>query len=173
VGLNTAPLARWVQEAMQAAKHLEIRLRPRWQEGTTLNVALSTVAHDFEKRTGHPVLFRCSPHDILLDRPKGLALVRLLEEALVHAVAHSRASRMEVWLSVDEAGVRLGIQDNGMGRAEAEPDSNAALSFTSWNLQLRRFQGSLQVMAIPADGTLVVIRLPAETGSNLAVRSVC
>ncbi|HEY6971430.1 MAG TPA: ATP-binding protein, partial [Candidatus Angelobacter sp.] len=92
--------------------------------------------------------------------PENLALCfyRVAQEALHNSVKHSRATRVEVRISVDDGTLRMRIKDYGSGFDPLLPTSGLGLA--TMRERLRLVKGSLVVKSNPGGGTEVT----AEAG---------
>ncbi|HEX5693716.1 MAG TPA: sensor histidine kinase [Arenimonas sp.] len=94
-----------------------------------------------------------APVDLTPEAESVLALG--LREAVTNILRHARAGRVEVELSADAAGVRLGISDDGRGGA-IEPNTGLA----GMRERLAALGGELAFDSMPGAGTRLVLSLP-------------
>ena len=88
-----------------------------------------------------------------------VAAYRVTQEALTNAVRHSRATRSEVALRVDNDGLRLEIHDNGTGQVRPRP---GGIGLTTMHERAAEIGGRLSIQAA-AQGTTVALWLPRPT----------
>lgn len=110
------------------------------------------VAVDLDDSTGVLAAERLAP-DVELE------LYRICEEAVNNAVAHARASRIEIGGRVSRAGVLLRIQDDGVGATDAA-------------MEAARRAGRLGLVSIRRRATLIGadVRISNVDGTRVEVR---
>jgi signal transduction histidine kinase len=91
--------------------------------------------------------------------PPGLELVlyRLIQEGLTNSFLHGRASRVSVGLTVDDAGLKVHLADNGVG-AEIVTEG---IGLTGMRERLAQFGGTLDYASSPT-GFTVWAAVPRE-----------
>lgn len=90
-----------------------------------------------------------------------LDVMRTLQEALTNVLKHSQASRVDIDLHGDDAGVRLVVKDNGIG---FDPDALAehpGTGMRSMRARTRRLGGTLNVRSA-AGSTVLSVHFPRE-----------
>jgi signal transduction histidine kinase len=101
--------------------------------------------------------------DIELDGPRGLDMLRLLQEALTNVFKHSGATRVDVSLIHENGHLELCIRDDGNGLHEdriAFPSERGGLA--NMRLRAQRIQGELNIESGP-QGTELSLRFPLES----------
>ncbi|HEY3108523.1 MAG TPA: response regulator [Chloroflexota bacterium] len=137
-----------------------------------LTAAIEALARDLEDRL--PVTVHAEPSVRALDRfadsqipdEVRLAAYRIVEAALDNAREHAVASKVDVWLSVDdEERLALAVVDDGVG---VDPSSLVpGLGLTSVDIRVRQCGGTWTIASQGPRGTILSARLPlaAATGS--------
>jgi signal transduction histidine kinase len=88
-----------------------------------------------------------------------LAAYRIIEAALDNVVAHARASKIDVWLGVDDQDrLALAIADDGVGLGSDSP--LPGLGLTSVDVRVRQCGGSWTIASNGSGGTTLSARLP-------------
>ena len=126
-----------------------------------LPLAVQRLCRDFTKESGIPVEYISS--DLAaesIDVRCGLALFRVLEEALVNVVQHGRSSKVAVHLDRDSTELRLRVSDNGVGFERRVLRTTAGLGFVRMKERVRQVGGSLAVWSQQSCGTFVEARAP-------------
>ena len=92
-----------------------------------------------------------------------LALTRVVEEALTNVVKHSRATQVDVTLSLgDDGEVALRIEDDGVGfDVAAVQSAGVSVGMRSMQARIARVGGELSVQSSPGATVLTVHLLPA------------
>jgi two-component system sensor histidine kinase UhpB len=89
-------------------------LRPEALEDLGLPSALAALATAFHDQAGVPVERRLEA-GLPLSEEQELVFYRVAQEAITNVARHASASRVEIQLSRDEAGVMLMVRDDGVG----------------------------------------------------------
>ena len=92
-----------------------------------------------------------------------LALYRVAEEALTNIVKHAAATQVGLRAWVEDATVRLSVQDNGKGFPPEKPRSG--LGSEIMRDYVLGAGGTLEVRSTPGAGTAVLVSLPLQTGT--------
>ncbi len=144
--------------AIEASQRIMHNLRPAILE-QGLVAALQWMATRFEKRTGIACELRL-PHG-MAPLPAGVPLVayRTAQEALTNVSKHSRASRVEIDLSMAGGVLSLEISDNGCGLSQT--DLAKVKSFGIRGLHERaRTVGGWVDLSSGAGGTMLILSVP-------------
>jgi signal transduction histidine kinase len=80
-----------------------------------------------------------------LDSKASLDLLRLLQEALTNVFKHSRAQRVDVWLSQSGGQVLLRVRDDGLGLDASGADKSAGTGLQSIKHRAERLGGRFQI----------------------------
>ena len=99
----------------------------------------------------------CDEPDLRLEVKE--ALYRIAQEALHNIVKHAQASRVDMRLACDGAGVTLEVRDDGVGfdPGEAFPGH---LGLESMRERAARLGGTVEITSAPGRGTRLLARLP-------------
>jgi signal transduction histidine kinase len=89
-----------------------------------------------------------------------LELFRIVQEALSNSRKHAAASYVTVNLIVEEAAVRIIIEDNGKGFDPAARWKSTGFGLTSMRERAERIGGSLRIDSSPGKGTRVTVEVP-------------
>ena len=89
-------------------------------------------------------------------------LLRIGQEAIVNAIRHAEATRIDVELSYDGARICLCIQDNGRGFTATGNSSSLPGHFGLQGMQERAagIDATLSIESGPGEGTLVCVKIP-------------
>lgn len=109
--------------------------------------------------------FACAEEKLTLDEDDALALYRVAQEALNNVVRHSNATTVKVTLSALEAGVRLGVYDDGRGFDAGS--RSGGIGLVGMRERLRSVGGEFQIISAPGAGTEIhaTVTLPARKGA--------
>ena len=92
-------------------------------------------------------------------------LLRIGQEAINNAVRHARARHLTVSLSEQADGVRLTVEDDGVGLPEAGALSGDGLGLESMQQRAQAIGGRLRLSRGPRGGTLVEIHADRPPGA--------
>jgi two-component system sensor histidine kinase UhpB len=86
---------------------------------------------------------------------------RVAQESLQNVAKHSRATRVNLWLTATDKIVRLRVSDNGKGfRPAPEGGNQQTFGLTGMRDRAALLGGSLQLRSAPGKGTAIVLSLP-------------
>ena len=123
-------------------------------EPAALPAALSAAVANAE-RAGVTVDAEVDPSVRVLDAARGLALLRLTQEALTNVAKHAHATRATVTAQVADARLLVEIRDDGVGGARLEGAGLGGLAD-----RLVALDGTLRVESPSDAGTLVAAEIP-------------
>jgi len=148
-------------------------LRPGVLEHLGLASAVEAACKAFSRRCGVPHHLTCGPLRARLPNEAELVLYRILQEALQNVARHARASRVNIRLGSSPAGIRLSIQDNGVG---FDPEKRTArrrgiidLGLLGMRERAKHVGGTFLLQTAPRAGTKIVIRVPFPPEPSPAV----
>jgi len=153
---------RTIQELIRASleevRQVARRLRPGVLEDLGLHSAMSALAADFSQASEVPVARRLDPGLPVLGREMELVLYRISQESLTNIARHSGASRVELALTHERAGVVLRIADNGRGRG----GSVEGAGIRGMRERALLIGARLTIGSAPGGGTEVHLVVPTE-----------
>jgi two-component system, NarL family, sensor kinase len=139
-------------------------LRPGVLEYLGLAAALQGACTEFSRRSDIPHRLTCGPIKAQLTAEAELVLYRILQEALKNVERHARASHVTVRLSGSSAGVRLSIQDDGVGfdpvLRSIRRRGMIDLGLLGMRERANHVGGTFQFKTAPRAGTNIVTRIP-------------
>jgi signal transduction histidine kinase len=164
--------------AIQLARKITSELHSRTLEEFGLSAALESYVSEFRSRLGLQTSYTADKAEISLDARAATSIFRIAQEALLNAARHAQATRVDVRLSVRSGWLCLQIQDDGCGIDEEALTAPESLGLAEMRERAVQLGGTLKVTGVPAEGTLVVLRLPARPASRpapgcTAIREVC
>jgi signal transduction histidine kinase/ligand-binding sensor domain-containing protein len=135
-------------------------LRHRDQGKGDLAARLSELAKAISG--GIPFQFKISGTPRQLSEPTESILLRIGQEAIVNAVKHARARKIEVEILFESRHVRLRIQDDGCGFDLDEEKTNDNGRFGMLGMRERASQlgGCVAVKSSPGQGTEIEVKVP-------------
>ena len=170
-----------VHQAQQELTSLIRELRPVALEGKGLAAALRELATEWAQQTNYRRQFACGRHtaaraparDALVypdQRVEGSqetlevqtlplsveeALFRVAQEALANVARHSKATLVQMILTITDEKVTLSIVDNGQG-FDTTRQGQLGVGLLSMQERMKALGGDVQVESTPGKGTRVV-----------------
>jgi len=148
------------QQSVEELRRLSGRVHPRLLEEFGLIAAVRHMARTME--TSAPVRIKVNDAGVvsMRDIPSShkAILYRVTEEAVRNALAHARATRIDIRISASPDNVEIDVNDNGIG-------FESALAGTGIGLRLMRERlafigGDCVIRSSAGTGTCVSLRLP-------------
>ena len=155
-------IAGLLNDTIESIRGVMTELRPPALEDYGLVPALRWYAAVFEQRTGMKVRAEALTEHPRLPRDAELALFRIVQEALTNAAKHSGGSSVEIAVTETEGVLRVVIQDDGRGFANAAGARTEGRG--GWGLPTMRERaeahgGSLRI-EFPGRGTRLLVEVP-------------
>ena len=98
-----------------------------------------------------------------LNREIASAVYRLAQECLNNVAKHSAASRVNISLHSTDGGLRLCVEDNGVGfHVEEALAGRGSFGIAGMRERIALLGGRFQIISSPGRGTRLVIELPVE-----------
>lgn len=151
-----------VQDLMFQARGMSQLLRPSILDDFGLSASLEWLADRFMQRTGIEVVYESSFSGRLGDETE-THLFRIAQEAFTNVARHAGATRIDLRLHVDPAGVELTVADNGRGVQEPR-GARRGLGLLGMRARAEQIGGELRVERRRDGGTSVVVRAPIPRG---------
>ena len=152
------------QQTLQETRLLIFELRPPILDEVGLTAALQTRLNAVESRSG--LHYQLDFAEVCVPSPVETGLYRIAQEALNNILKHAQASQIRLSLQPTETGVRLKIQDNGLG---FDPDATLPQGYGLQGMRERAEQlgGTLQVQSQPNSGTSIIAEIPLVMAEQL------
>ncbi len=150
-----------LDQAIASTRRIAADLRPPVLDDLGLVAAVEWIAAAFTRRHG----IRCEldiDDSLDLQEPHATALFRILQESLVNAAKHSRATRVDVRLVRAPGEVVLSVQDDGVGFQPADPRKPQSLGLVGLRERARLLRGTLALASEPGKGTRIEARVPMD-----------
>jgi len=128
-----------------------------------LAAALEWLVNDFRHRSslGYELALPGEAVLAAIDSETSLVLFRIVQEALVNVLRHSRATQVAVRLSVEEGVALLEVEDNGIGIAPACRERPGSFGLIGMQERADALHGSFMLNEFePGAGCCVTVRLP-------------
>jgi signal transduction histidine kinase len=158
VGARAEAMDRLLDETLDTTRRLSTELRPPILDDLGLGAAIEWQVRDFEARTGVRATTEVPAERI--GAREGLALFRIVQEALTNVVRHAGARSVRVRLAIGPDALVLTIADDGRGITTLEQARPTALGLVGMRERALVLGGEVTISGAPGVGTTVTARLP-------------
>jgi two-component system sensor kinase FixL len=150
-----------INTAIRQTRNLAHGLGPVHVEADGFVAALGNLVVQTREIFQMDCTFTCLQDRLAVNNETSLALYRITQEAIHNAITHGQARRIEIRLALQDAHLRLSVQDNGKGFSPAsQPHSGMGLHIMRYRAS--SIGGSLTIDSAPHDGTRVLCSVPQE-----------
>lgn len=162
VGLKsqTKAMLDRIDATIQLVRRIATELRPGMLDDLGLAAAIEWQAQEFAQRTGIDLRVTLPEEEVNPDRERATAIFRVFQETLTNITRHSKATQVDVRLESVEGGLRLQVQDNGVGFEQAQAQAKRSLGLLGMRERAEILGGSFQVDSAVGKGTTVVMTVP-------------
>jgi len=166
--LNSDPMCRerirdslaLVRETSQSIRDVMSDLRPPVLDDYGLAAALRWYADIFRSRTSLDITVQAEGFSARLPLHVETAFFRIFQESLSNVARHAKATSVSVNLEELKSGVRMSVQDNGIGfdmTAEHNHDGQPRWGLMGMRERAQGIGGKLRIKSRPGKGTRVVV----------------
>ncbi|HWR92387.1 MAG TPA: PAS domain-containing protein, partial [Desulfobacterales bacterium] len=151
-----------LSEVAEEVHDLSRQLHPSILDDLGLVKAVQAECDAFTKKTGIDLSF--TPHDFPDSVPQQLALClyRVIQEGLQNIAKHSRAKAASITLQGLSEGIRLSIEDKGIGFDPQEVRKKAGIGLSSMRERVRLLNGAISFKLEPGQGTAIEVFIPSD-----------
>jgi PAS domain S-box-containing protein len=157
-------MLKLIDGAVASTRRIAADLRPLVLDDLGLVPAIEWLVQNFQQRWNIPCTLRAE-EDFELGEPYATAVFRIVQESLMNVAKHARATHVAVSVQAVEGGVRLKVEDDGVGfdaRAARKPDS---LGLAGLRERSHLLNGSVVVHSKPGQGTTIDAFIPVREGN--------
>ena len=154
---------RLARESLREARDRVWEMRETDIGGDDLPTALEAMAHERTTGTGIEVSVASSGRRRRLSRSVEDAVSRIGREAVVNAVRHADAKRIDIHVDFGSTNLRLDVRDDGRGFSSQEAEAarrNGHFGLSGARERATRMGGTCDVRARPEGGTILTLELP-------------
>ena len=158
---KTDSMCKLIDTTVQTVRKIATGLRPEMLDDMGLIAAVGWQAKEFQKRTG----IRCRaklPPEVKLDIDVSTTMFRIFQEILTNVARHSRATRVDMELTVGEDRVGLEVTDNGVGIADSDLNGKKSLGLLGMHERALLFGGEVKITGTAGHGTRVSVSIPVR-----------
>ncbi|MGE5639331.1 MAG: response regulator [Clostridia bacterium] len=164
---RTDSMAKLIDSTVQTVRKIATGLRPEMLDDMGVIAAVAWQAKDFQKRTGIRTRAKLPP-ETKIDLEISTAVFRIFQEILTNVARHSRATRVDIDLEVNDDAIELKVLDNGVGIPSADLHGRKSLGLLGMQERALLFGGEVIVSGVPGQGTRVSVRIPFQQNAQKA-----
>jgi len=156
-----------LDSSVAATRRIAADLRPLVLDDLGLMPAIEWLVQNFQQRHGIACVLD-GDEDLELGEPHATAVFRIVQESLVNVGKHAQAGRVKVGVQPVAGGLRLRVEDNGVGFDIAAGRKPNSLGLAGLRERAQLVNGTVSIQSTPGQGTMVdaFIPLPAEPGER-------
>lgn len=152
-----------VDGALDTARRVSRQLRPSVLDVLGLGPAIDWQLEEFRARTGISAELLAEPDLPPLPESLGVALFRVLQEALTNVMRHAEATAVTVRLAYEGSQVIMEVMDNGRGFDAGAPISGRmSLGLLGIRERATALGGACEIVSSPGQGTTVRLTIPLD-----------
>jgi PAS domain S-box-containing protein len=150
-----------IDDAVASTRRIAADLRPLVLDDLGLGAAIDWLAQNFRARWEIDCTLDV-PADLDLGEPYATAVFRIVQESLANVAKHAKAKHVSITVAAVEGGVRLMVQDDGVGfdaRASRKPNS---LGLAGLRERAQLLKGSVAVHSRHGHGATIDAFIPVR-----------
>ena len=162
---SLASMRTTVEETVSELRSIARGLRPSVLDDLGLVASINQVLTDAARRQGFETTFGVEGDVRRLPSAVELAMFRIAQEAVTNVERHSSARRVDLTLEFADNGLRLRVQDDGVGfdgDRHRQVDDGRSLGLPGMAERARLMGGRLWVWSEEGHGTTVDVRVPGS-----------
>lgn len=166
------PIAETADRALQEIRTTSYLLHPPLLDEAGFASAAKWYVEGFSKRSGTTVAFDLPSRLGRLPGAVEIALFRILQESLTNVHRHSRSSKVEIQVDVNDPIVTMRIRDFGCGLAADVLErfntsgSNLGVGLVGMRERVHELGGDFNIHS-DAEGTTLAVQIPLTTASKI------
>ena len=157
---NLQEVGKMAREAMYDMRLLIFELRPFMLEEEGLIAALRARLAAVEGRAGLKTGVRVKG-ERRLPIPVEEEIYHIVQEGLNNVVKHAEAREIQILVDYGEDIVRVEMIDDGIGFDPEAASQSGGVGLLGIRERVMKLKGSLEIKSIPANGTRLIVRIPA------------
>ncbi len=152
-------LTHSIDEAIHTVRRIATELRPAILDHFGLVAAMEWMANEVSRRTG----LECDCEleaGLAIDKPLGITVFRIFQEALTNVARHAEAKMVQVRLWRHDGRLELTVQDDGHGFASDNREPSRSLGLIGMRERALDAGGAVSISGVPGRGTRVSAWFP-------------
>lgn len=158
-----------LDQTIQSTRTLTFEISPPVLYDLGLEPALDWLCAQFGKKHGLNVVLGSEGSGQTVPDDIQITVFRSVQEFLMNAVKHARASKVAVHLALEPGSLRVEVEDDGVG-FEAGPETrltdHGGFGLFSIRERLQVLGGSLEIISVPGRGAKFVLSVPLPDGAG-------
>lgn len=160
-------LKQVADQELKELRHLVFNLRPMLLDDMGLKQALLSLFREELGKNGIRTDFSIEGTEVQLSDAIEVALYRLSQEIIANILKHAKATKVSVNLSFQPNGIKLVVQDNGIGfNAAAARVNNQGMGLLGMAERASLLSGTFEIQSSPNRGTKVESFFPTAAFSS-------
>ncbi len=156
-----------VENTIATVRKISSDLRPRLLDQLGILSAIESLLKDFRNRTEIETILNMPDTSVSLDSTGSITVFRIFQEALTNITRHSKCTRVEVNISLEQDQLLLGIKDNGAGfNLENKINQTKSLGLISMQERAEMIHGNLEIKTVENTGTEIILKVPLNKETN-------
>lgn len=144
------------QEGLLEVRKVIEALRPTQMNRVTGLRAIYQLVRTFEKATRIRISLHLRDSPWSFGEEEDIVVYRLVQEGITNALRHGNAKHISIFFAREGTGVRVSIQDNGIGFAEVQE----GYGIRGMRERIAKLGGDLELSSSPKTGTILSTWLP-------------
>lgn len=157
---KTGSMSRLIDSTIRSVRRIASGLRPGVLDEIGLAAAIGWQAKDFQMRAGIRCRVKLPLNGIELDAQRSTAAFRIFQELLTNVARHANATRVDVVMERNAAGLMLKIADNGKGISQRDICNPRSLGLLGIRERALVFGGNVDIAGMRGKGTKVTVSIP-------------
>ncbi|MBL7754109.1 MAG: sensor histidine kinase, partial [Chitinophagaceae bacterium] len=91
-----------------------------------------------------------------------IVVYRIIQECVNNVIKHSKANKLDISILKDEEGLRVTIEDNGIGFNKANLENPSGIGMRNIQARVDYLKGNLDIDTQPGKGTLIAFFIPTN-----------
>jgi two-component system, NarL family, sensor kinase len=150
-----------VDESCREVRSVSHNMMPNALLKNSLSIAIRDFVDKIEKRS-LKIRVYTEGLDDRLDSNLEIVLYRVIQECVNNVIKHANASRLDISVLKDKAGISATIEDNGKGFDIGDKDKFEGIGLKNIITRIEYLKGMVDFDSSPGRGTLVALNVPLE-----------
>jgi PAS domain S-box-containing protein len=150
-----------VGDTIKTVQRLTSQLRPEIIDDLGLEAAIEWYTNEFSERTAIEISLDMDTVNSI-SSGDSLIIFRILQESLTNIARHSKATRVDIKLSINEDFIGLRISDNGIGITEEQRNCKHAFGLISMKERAASLGGTFDISSKNGNGTIIRLLIPVK-----------
>lgn len=151
-----------LDESVQIKRRIIEELRPTLLDNLGLSAALDWQVRDVCDRAALTCKITTPEDDSSIPPGAGIALYRILQEALTNIVKYAQAKHVSIELGLTADAITLVIEDDGIGIRPDAQNNRLSHGISGMRQRVRALHGEFSITQRAKGGTAVKVRIPVE-----------